>query len=204
MIRLSDTVHELVTASAVTATRSMARKAALSAAIFGLLCGCDQQTSSDKPALPGADPVPEWQHKILEGRVNSLDKKLVQFTGREAILTPGDTEFQFIRGDAGNVSIALEGVESKGNGSEAKIAIGNTTAADFIKCGIYLRWGEVNKDSNPIYQKNLERRVSINGEIPGGAYISRSFTLPDLARNKLGFVEVSSLSCDSLKMRKAE
>jgi hypothetical protein len=92
--------------------------------------------------------------------------------------------------------VSLNGITANGSASEARLKIGNLTAADLLNCKTLLSV-RATKDGD----FTPSALVSIPGTLRAGAFDLKTLPIPDTKPEDVSAIRLSTLMCGTVQLR---
>lgn len=161
---------------------------------LALLAGCNDGAG---------DFASKLDLQLIEQRLDaasrrSMDELLAE--NRSTLLKPGEPHFSAVRTNIGALTFSLGKVEPFGNGSVARLEIGNPTSAAVIRLKMEVDWGETDAEGSPVMVAGRPAQRTIDAVLVPGKWNNASINLPNVPPEKLGFIHISKVEAERISL----
>jgi hypothetical protein len=152
---------------------------------------------------PGADKLRAANAEIerLRYRLESLEKwRLTLPNATSGHLALADEGYTVVETDLGRLSFQLKSAKPEGNGSRIDLRVGNPMSATITKLKMRVDYGPNDTNGLPDYSssKSIERNIST--PIISSSWNTISILLPDTPPNRLGYIDISGLTAETITL----
>jgi hypothetical protein len=127
----------------------------------------------------------------LRGTVQDLEFQLM--SERMITLKPNSDGYSAIRTTLGNLTVSITSISAKANGTSVVLNFGNPLACDLREVEMWVRYGETDRQGNPVQGAGKSKHVKLDRTLRGGRFTTIRLGLDDIKPDKLGYISIGNM-----------